>query len=58
MYFTTAKVAKMLGVSKGTLHNWMQAGKIPKPDCNAVNGYYRWTQNDVDAVRAIMREEQ
>ncbi len=58
VYFSAAQVANMLGVSKSTLHNWMQSGKVPRPERNAVNGYYRWTQNDIEAIRAIMREEE
>jgi DNA-binding transcriptional MerR regulator len=57
VYFTAVQVANMLNVSKSTLHNWIQTGKIPRPERHRANGYYRWTQNDVDAIRAIMRDE-
>ena len=47
----------MLGISKRTLHNWVKSGKIPPPEIDASNGYYRWRMGDVDAVRNILLEE-
>jgi len=57
VYLTSAKVAPMLGISKRTLHNWVKSGKIPPPEIDASNGYYRWRMGDVDAVRNILLEE-
>ena len=57
-YYTSAKVALMLGISKRTLHNWVKAGKIPEPEVNPANGYYRWRPADVDAIRNILKEEE
>ncbi len=56
-YLTSAQVATMLGVSKRNLHYWVQRGKVPKPEVNPDNGYYRWSANEVEAIRNILREE-
>jgi predicted site-specific integrase-resolvase len=55
-YLTTARVANVLGTNRRTLHNWIKAGKIPSPEVNPANGYYRWTWMDIDAVRIVLRE--
>ncbi len=54
---TSAKVAVMLGISKRTLHNWVKAGKIPPPEVDPSNGYYRWKLSDLDSIRNILLEE-
>ena len=56
-YLTSAQVATMLGLSKRNLHYWVKRGKVPKPEVNPANGYYRWTAGDVEAIRNILREE-
>lgn len=55
--FTSARAAAILGTTKRTLHNWVRSGRIPKPDVNAANGYYRWTLSDIEVVRALLKEE-
>lgn len=56
-YLTSSQVAAMLGLSKRNLHYWVKSGKVPKPEVNPANGYYRWTAGDVEAIRNILREE-
>ena len=56
-YLTTARVARILGVSKRTLHNWIKSGKVPGPEVNPENGYLRWTMSDVEAARNVLMEE-
>ena len=56
-YLTSARVARILGITKRTLHNWIKAGKIPGPDANPENGYLQWTMTDVEVVRNVLTEE-
>lgn len=56
-YLTTHRAARILGVSKRTLHFWIQAGKVPAPPADPENGYLRWTMADIEAVRTVLREE-
>ena len=56
-FLTTARVARILGITKRTLHNWIKAGKVPAPDANPDNGYLQWTMSDVEVVRNTLMEE-
>ena len=56
-YLTTARVARILGITKRTLHNWIKAGKVPGPEANPNNGYLQWTMSDVEVVRNVLMEE-
>jgi len=54
---TSARVARILGITKRTLHNWIKAGKIPGPEVNPDNGYLQWTMTDVEVARNVLTEE-
>ncbi len=54
---TTARVARILGITKRTLHNWIKAGRVPGPEANPDNGYLQWTMADVEVVRNVLMEE-
>lgn len=56
-YMTTARVARILGITKRTLHNWIKAGKVPAPEVNPENGYLLWKMSDVDVARNALTEE-
>jgi predicted site-specific integrase-resolvase len=56
-YLSSARVARILGITKRTLHNWIKAGKIPAPEANPDNGYLEWTMTDVEVVRNVLTEE-
>jgi DNA-binding transcriptional MerR regulator len=56
-YLTSARVARILGITKRTLHNWIKVGKSPAPDANPNNGYLQWTMTDVEVVRNVLTEE-
>ena len=56
-YLTTARVARILGISKRTLHNWIKSGKVTGPEVNPENGYLQWTMSDVETVRTVLMEE-
>ena len=56
-YITSGRVARILGITKRTLHNWVKAGRIPGPEVNPDNGYLQWTLADVDTVRHVLTED-
>ena len=56
-YLTSARIARILGITKRTLHNWIKAGKIPAPEANPENGYLEWTMTDVEVIRNLLTEE-
>jgi DNA-binding transcriptional MerR regulator len=56
-YLNTARVARILGITKRTLHNWIKSGKVPGPEVNPANGYLQWTMADVEVVRHALTEE-
>ncbi len=57
-FLSSARVARILGITKRTLHNWIKAGKIPAPEANPENGYLQWTMTDVAVARNVLTEEQ
>jgi hypothetical protein len=54
-YLTTLEAAHDLKVSKGTLLNWLYAGKIPEPPRNP-KGYRLWTEARVALVKKIIAQ--
>ncbi len=56
-YLSSARAARVLGVSKRALLNWVNAGLVPKPEINPMNGYLLWTTADIEAVRISRMEE-
>ncbi|MBV8903666.1 MAG: MerR family transcriptional regulator, partial [Acidobacteriia bacterium] len=44
------------GVTKRTLKNWLKAKWIPEPERNPANRYRRWTPQDVETIRRMLRE--
>lgn len=51
--YTSAKIQKILKVSKNTLIRWEEAGKIPKPKRDPMSGYRYWTEADLKKLRKI-----
>lgn len=51
--FTTAEAAKKAGVSRQTLHAWMNAGTIVAPEPVKVGHreFRFWTQQDIDRLK-------
>lgn len=51
--FTTAEAAKKAGVSRQTLHFWMNEGLIaaPKPVKVGQREFRFWTQQDIDRLK-------
>ncbi len=56
-YLSSARVARILGITKRTLHNWIKAGKIPAPEANPENGYLEWTITDIEVIRNVLTED-
>lgn len=51
--YSTVEVARMVGIQKGTLRNWLQRGAIPEPKRQSNGGQVVriWTARDVERVR-------
>ena len=56
-YLSSCRAARVLGVSKRTLLNWVNSGLVPKPEVNPTNGYLLWTTADIEAARMARMEE-
>jgi predicted DNA-binding transcriptional regulator AlpA len=50
-YYTTAQAAKLAGIGKNTLMEWLQKKYVPEPERDW-RGWRRWTQADIDRVIA------
>ncbi len=51
--YSTVQVARMVGIHKGTLRNWLQQGEIPEPKRQSNGGQVIriWTARDVERVK-------
>ena len=51
--YTTAEAATKIGVSRQTLHTWIEGGKIvaPKPIALGQRPIRLWTEADIQAAR-------
>jgi len=50
----TGEVARLINITKRTLQNWLESGKIPQPQKD-MNGYYIWTEMDVHAAQSYLQ---
>ncbi len=57
-YLRTGQVAEILGITKRTLKNWLKAEFVPEPIRHPVNRYRRWTLQDIESIRRLLRERQ
>jgi predicted DNA-binding transcriptional regulator AlpA len=55
-FITTRELARLLGVSRQTLYNWIAAGKIPEPRRHPTTGMPRWRPDEVETLRAMIVE--
>ena len=53
---STRQVAKVLGVSRQTVYNWLTAGKIPEPPRHPLTHHMRWKAEDVNRIHRILQE--
>jgi DNA-binding transcriptional MerR regulator len=56
-YLSSSRAARVFGVSKRTLLNWVNSGLVPKPEVNPTNGYLLWTTADIEAARIARMED-
>lgn len=49
-YLKSHQVARMFGVSKRALIKWIETGRIPPPEQDPRNGFYRWTLTDIQLI--------
>ena len=51
--YTTAEAAAKIGVSRQTLHTWIESGKVvaPKPLAVGKNYFRLWLKADIDEAR-------
>ena len=56
-YLSSCRAARVLGVSKRTLLNWVNLGLVSKPEVNPTNGYLLWTTADIEAARIARMED-
>jgi excisionase family DNA binding protein len=56
--YSTAEVAKVIGVNKTTLLRWLYAGKLPEPETQTFGGVESrvWTAADLDRAK-LYREQ-
>jgi DNA-binding transcriptional MerR regulator len=52
-YYLFGEVAEMLGVTKRTLMNWENAGKIPKPRRDPMNRYRIYSEEDLQKLKRV-----
>ena len=55
---STSQVAKVLGVSRQTLYNWLNAGKIPEPVRHPLTKHMKWKVEDVTRIQRFLQEEE
>jgi DNA-binding transcriptional MerR regulator len=48
------EVAKLLGVTRKTVHRYVEGGIIPAPVQDPANGYGYWKLSDVDVARRAL----
>jgi Prophage CP4-57 regulatory protein (AlpA). len=51
--YSTAKVAKLLGIGTETIYRWMHEGSIPTPPLQSLAGMRVriWSEDDLEAAR-------
>jgi predicted site-specific integrase-resolvase len=53
---STQEVAKVLGVARQTLYNWLNEGKISEPMRHPVTNHMQWRPEDVQRIRLQAEE--
>ena len=52
---SSSEMARLLGVSRATLYNWLRSGRIPQPERNELTRYPEWRPEDVERIREAVR---
>jgi predicted site-specific integrase-resolvase len=53
-HLSTREVARLLGISRQTLYNWLKEGKIAEPTRHPLTSYPLWKPEDVDRIRGVL----
>jgi len=53
--YTTAQVAKILGVHKNTIFYWLKTGKVKEPKRDTLFNGRIWTNSDLKSLKNITR---
>jgi predicted site-specific integrase-resolvase len=53
---STRQVAKLLGVSRQTLYNWINEGKVGEPSRHPLTKHMQWKAEDVQRIFMSMQE--
>lgn len=48
------EVARILGVTRKTVHRYVERGILPAPILNPSNGYGLWKPSDVDVAQRML----
>ena len=51
VYYRTAEVCRIVGISKNTLFRWLSAGDITEVEYRDYRGWRLFTQAQVDAIK-------
>lgn len=51
--YTTAQIAKKIGVHKNTIFYWLKMGKIKEPKRDPVFNARLWTEDDLENLSKI-----
>lgn len=54
--YTVSEVARRLGISPSTIKNWERAGYIPKARRVNLNRVRIYTESQIQAIEAFVRE--
>lgn len=54
-YFRSAEVSNMTGVSKSTIHRWLNDGVIPQARFRDRNGWILFTEDDIGRIQTEAR---
>lgn len=52
-YYLAQEVAEILGITKRTLWNWEDAGKIPKAKRDPMSGFRLYSEKDLKKLKKI-----
>ncbi len=50
-FFRSAEVSEMTGVSKSTIHRWLNDGIIPQARFRDRNGWVLFTEEDIQRIK-------
>jgi excisionase family DNA binding protein len=54
--YSTAEVAKLVGVHKNTLLRWLYSREVPEPAQTIGNDFRVWTEQELEAVKAYKEQ--